>query len=140
MANSTSSSVSSSLPSPRAAGQASPAAPTSSTHRVVHAVSGLRVVTGGRHTSLGLTVHLSKATTLVLTLRDVKARVLATWHKRLKAGTHRLSLPLSAKARHAGKDTLRFAWSDGSPAKTLPLTLAVSRYSRSTSTSRPRER
>lgn len=111
---------------PPPAGQAPPVSHTPATPRLVHSASGLRVVSRGGHPSLVLTVHLSKPTTLVLTLRDAKAHVLVTWHKPLIAGTHRLSLPLPAKARHAGKHMLQLSWSDGSPARTVPLTLTRS--------------
>jgi hypothetical protein len=80
------------------------------------------VVLGGHRPSLSLTVRVSRATTLVVTLRDARGRQLATWNKRLKSGTHRLSFVLPPKARHAGREQLRLTW-PGGHSKTFALTV-----------------
>ena len=89
--------------------------------QVVHSVADLRLVRRARQPTLVLTVHVSTATVLVLTLRDARGRVVAVWRRRVATGTRRLSLLLPASARHPGKHRLRLAWADGSPARTLPL-------------------
>jgi hypothetical protein len=78
------------------------------------------VVLGGRRPSLAFSVRVSRATTLVVTLRDSHGRVLATWRRRAPRGTRRLSLVLPAKARHAGIDVLRLSW-PGGRSKTLAV-------------------
>jgi len=88
---------------------------------VLHAV-----ILGGRSPALTLIVHPSKATTLSLTLRNAKGETLATWHRRVKAGAHRLSFVLPPKARHAGKDTLRLSSTEGRT-KTVAVTMSAPR-------------
>jgi hypothetical protein len=89
--------------------------------RIVDTVSDLRVVRLAGRPAVLITVHAAKATALALTLRDARGHTVATWHRRVIAGTHRLSLILPAGARQPGKHRLRLAWPDGSLAKTLPL-------------------
>ena len=109
--------------SPAAAGAGSSAAPSTgpAKARVLLSVADLRLARSAGHPALRLTVHVSKAATLVLTLRDARGRTVAVWRRRLVAGTRRLSLLLPANARRPGKHRLRLAWSDGSAVRTLPL-------------------
>jgi hypothetical protein len=65
-------------------------------------------------------------TILLATLRGARGRKLATWHKRLIRGTHRLSLVLPPNALHAGKDRLQLTW-PGGRSKTFALTVSESR-------------
>jgi hypothetical protein len=91
--------------------------------RVTVNVSGVRaVVLGGRRPTLALSVHVSRAANLVVTLGDSRGRPLATWKTRVKSGTHRLSFVLPPKARHAGRDQLRLTW-PGGHSKTIALTV-----------------
>jgi hypothetical protein len=118
------------IPTPGPTAPSQPSATTSSspsgsssTPRVTVSVSGVHaVVLGGRRPSLSLTVRVSRATTLVVTLRDSRGRKLATWNKRLIRGTHRLSLALPPKARRAGEEQLRLTW-PGGHSKTFALTV-----------------
>jgi hypothetical protein len=96
---------------------------SSSTTRVTVSVYGVHaVVLSGRRPSLSLTVRVSRATTLVVTLRDSRGRKLATWNKRLIRGTQRLSFVLPPKAQHAGEEQLRLTW-PGGHSKTFALTV-----------------
>jgi hypothetical protein len=92
-----------------------------STRRAVSVTGVQAFVLGGHRPSLSVTVRISRATTLVLTLRDPKGHKLATWRKRLIRGTHRLSLVLPPKARHADGKQLQITW-PGSHSKMLALT------------------
>jgi hypothetical protein len=115
-------------PAPTAPSQPSAATATSpsvsvSPTRVTVNVSGVRaVVLGGRRPTLALSVHVSRAANLVVTLGDSRGRPLATWKTRVKSGTHRLSFVLPPKARHAGRDQLRLTW-PGGHSKTIALTV-----------------
>jgi hypothetical protein len=119
-------------PGPTAPSQSSAATSSSSsgslsTTRVTVTVSGVHaVVLGGHRPSLSLTVRVSRATTLVVTLRDSRGHKLATWNKRLIRGTHRLSFVLPPKARHAGEEQLRLTWRGGY-SKTFALTVTEPR-------------
>jgi hypothetical protein len=100
---------------------------SSSSKRVTVTVSGGQpIVLGGHHPSLSITVHVSRTTILLATLRGAKGRKLATWRKRLIRGTHRLSLVLPPNALHAGKDGLLLTW-PGGHSKTFALTVSESR-------------
>src|SRR5439155_14344736 len=77
-------------PSQPSATTSSSSSGSSSTTRVTVSVSGVHaVVLGGHRPSLSLTVRVSRATTLVVTLRDSRGRNLATWNKQLIFRTHR---------------------------------------------------
>jgi hypothetical protein len=108
------------------AGSAPPARPVPPRSKLVAiTVSGLRPVVLGRgRPILSLTLHLSKATRVVLTLRDSRGRKLATWNEHPIRGTHRLSFVLPPRARHAGRDRLRLTWPGHS--KTFALTVTAS--------------
>jgi hypothetical protein len=65
------------------------------------------VLVRGKKPLLSVSVKLTKAAKLGLRLLDRKGRVLASWSRSAKAGTTKLKLALPAKARKAGRDTLR---------------------------------
>ena len=62
---------------------------------------------GAAHPKLSATVKLTETATLTLTLLDANGHKLASWSRHETAGSHTISVALPAKARHAGKDTLR---------------------------------
>jgi hypothetical protein len=72
---------------------------------------------------IALTLTLSKATTLVLTLLNSKDRKLVEWIEHEKPGSHKLSLLLPPLARHKGHDTLRITETGSRKPKTLPVAL-----------------
>ena len=90
---------------------------------VTVAVAILHPVTlGGIHPALIVIAHPSRATTLVLALHDTNGRTLATWHRSVKSGAHRLTFLLPPRALRAGKHTLRLSWATGR-SKTVAVTI-----------------
>jgi hypothetical protein len=86
-------------------------ATSSSSKPITVAVSVLHpAVAGGHHPRLTLTLHLSRPTKIVLTLRDSRRRTLAVWTRHLTRGPDRLSFLLPPRARHPGRDRLQVAW------------------------------
>jgi len=75
--------------------------------------------------TLTFNVHLSKATTLVLTLFDSKGHKLASWIKHESSGTHKLALLLPHAARYKGHETLKVTETGNHKAKTLSVLLAL---------------
>ena len=78
----------------------------------------------GRRPVLAFTVRASRTTTLVVTLKDLRGRTLATWRRTLKRGAQRLTLVLPSKARHAGVRRLRLSWPGARP-RVLPVRLRL---------------
>lgn len=108
-------------------GSSAPPSGASSTGPVAVGVSGVHASAhGGQHPILSLTVRVSTATTLVVTLRDSTGRRLAAWSKRVKSGTHRLSLALPPETWHTGRKQLRLTW-PGGHSKTFALTASEPR-------------
>jgi hypothetical protein len=73
--------------------------------------------------TLALTVVLNRAATLSLALLDRKGHVLARWSKRVRAGNVKLALPIPARARRPGRDTLRIRAGGAARAKVVPVVL-----------------
>ena len=88
-------------------------------------ISGLHPVRlGVKHAAITFTVRASRAARLVVTLRDLRGKTLATWRRNLKQGTQKLSLPLVPRVQHSGTRRLRLVGAGGGP-KTLSLTLRL---------------
>jgi hypothetical protein len=86
-------------------------------------LSALRPVQlGGKQPAIGFTLRASRTTHLTVTLTDTHGRKLASWHRVVRAGLNRLSLPLAPATRRPGARKLRLAWTDGRT-KTVPLAL-----------------
>ena len=86
--------------------------------------SGLEtVLLDSKKPDLHLTVKLSKGTRLVLLLLDPKGKTVARWSLALRGGSHKLSLLLPLKARHAGHDRLRINQTGDSKPTTLSVFL-----------------
>ena len=73
--------------------------------------------------ALSLRVKVSARTTIVVTLLNGKSQKLASWVERVKAGEHKLVLPLPPKARHQGHDKVRITATGNRAPRTLPVTL-----------------
>jgi hypothetical protein len=74
---------------------------------------------------LTFSVHLSRASTLVLTLLDARGRTVALWREKGKKGTNTYSLLLPSKTRHAGHDKLRLTATGSSKPKLLAVALVA---------------
>jgi hypothetical protein len=72
---------------------------------------------------LALTLKLSKATTVTLTLVNSKGHVVGHWTQKVAAGSHSLKLVLPKTARKAGTDTLRVTTHGSTRVKTTRVTL-----------------
>ena len=66
-----------------------------------------------KQAAITFTVRASRAARLVVTLRDLRGRTLATWRRILKQGTQKLSLPLVPRVQHGGTRRLRLVWAGG---------------------------
>jgi hypothetical protein len=78
---------------------------------------------GGRQPRISLSLRVAgKATTVRVTVRDARGRLLASWHARVRPGTHHLTFRLPPKARRPGRDRLAIAWPGGA-VKVLPVTV-----------------
>jgi hypothetical protein len=82
------------------------------------------IVRGEHRPRLSLTVRVSRATTLGLTLRDSNGRSLATWHRRLTRGTHPLSFLLPRGVPRAGRARLQLTW-PGGHSTTVAVTIST---------------
>jgi uncharacterized repeat protein (TIGR01451 family) len=78
-----------------------------------------------KHPSIALTVTVSTATLLHLTLTTPKGARLAGWVRREQAGTHTITLHLPAKALRRGHDELRITEAGNPTAKTIGVTIAA---------------
>jgi hypothetical protein len=75
-----------------------------------------------RKPAIRMSFDLANTTNLKLTLRDPQGRIVATWTRSERRGSHNLKLALPTPARKAGKDTLRVVPS-GADGRTLKIAL-----------------
>lgn len=71
------------------------------------AILRIQTVRLGKQPKLHVTLRVSRASEVALTLVGSTGKVVARWNLRLTVGTRNLVLALPVKARHRGRDKLR---------------------------------
>ena len=107
------------MPAPTSIGAPAPK-PVAKKAAATVAIVGVQTVHLGKKPALHVTLKLSKANKVVLTLLGPNGKIVACWSTELKAGIRTLTLALPAKARHKGRDTLRVQIGTNK-AKTTPV-------------------